>query len=59
MGGYAGFVWWAYGVTALVMAGLVLATWRGLKTRERELKALQDMSPGRRGRSHGVAEEDV
>jgi heme exporter protein D len=28
MGGYAGFVWPAYGVTATVLGGLALASWR-------------------------------
>jgi heme exporter protein D len=28
MGGYAGFVWPAYGVTAVVMGGLALFSWR-------------------------------
>jgi heme exporter protein D len=28
MGGYAGFVWPAYGVAAIVMGGLALYSWR-------------------------------
>ena len=28
MGGYAAFVWPAYGVTAIVMGGLALCSWR-------------------------------
>jgi heme exporter protein D len=28
MGGYAGFVWPAYGVAALVLGGLALVSWR-------------------------------
>ena len=28
MGGYAGFVWPAYGVAAIVLGGLALASWR-------------------------------
>jgi heme exporter protein D len=28
MGGYAGFVWPAYGVTAAVLGGLALFSWR-------------------------------
>jgi len=58
MGGYAGYVWSAYAITAVVMVALALLTWRGLKGREQELKELQDIIPGRRGRSHdGVAEK--
>ena len=28
MGGYAGFVWPAYGLTAIVLGGLALVCWR-------------------------------
>jgi heme exporter protein D len=28
MGGYAGFVWSAYGVTTVVLGGLALCSWR-------------------------------
>jgi len=51
MGGYAAFVWPAYGLTALVIGGLVANTLLTLKSRERELKALQALLPSRRGRS--------
>jgi heme exporter protein D len=57
MGGYAGFVWAAWGLTALVMAGLVLVSWRELKSRQSELQALQDLHPGRRGRIRTGQEE--
>ena len=40
MGGYAVFVWSAFGITALVMVGLLVASWRSLKAREAELDAL-------------------
>lgn len=40
MGGYAGFVWSAFGITALVLVGLLVLSWRGLKARESELAAL-------------------
>jgi heme exporter protein D len=30
MGGYAAYVWPAYGMAALGLAGITLATWRGL-----------------------------
>ena len=48
MGGYAAYVWPAWGLTALVMLGLLVATWRTNKAREAELKALQDLQPSRR-----------
>ncbi len=58
MGGYARFVWPAYGLAALVVGGLLLASLRDLKARERELKALQDSVPGRRGRSRAASEQE-
>ena len=36
MGGYAGFVWPAFGLAAVVMAGLVLVSLRELRAREAE-----------------------
>jgi len=39
MGGYAGFVWPAYALTAGVLAGLVAASVRKLKALERDLAA--------------------
>jgi len=45
MGGYAAFVWPAYGLSALVMLGLVVTAWRSLKARERELARLRDQLP--------------
>ena len=45
MGGYAAFVWPAYGLSALVMVGLVVTAWRSLKVRERELARLRDQLP--------------
>jgi heme exporter protein D len=45
MGGYAAFVWPAYGLSALVMLGLAVTAWRSLKLRERELARLRDQLP--------------
>jgi len=56
MGGYAGYVWPAYALAAVVIAGLLLVSMRELKARERELKILQELSPGRRGRSRDGSE---
>lgn len=53
MGGYSDYVWPAYALAAAVIAGLLIVSRSGLKSRERELKALQSVSPGRRGRSRG------
>lgn len=48
MGGYAGFVWPSYGVAAVVMGGLFVAVWRGLRHDERVLARLQAATGGRR-----------
>ena len=40
MGGYAVYLWPAYAIAALVMAGLLAQTIRSLHARERELAAL-------------------
>ena len=47
MGGYAGYVWPAYAIAAVVMIGLALATIRTLRRREAELAALEKGRPGR------------
>lgn len=41
MGGYALYVWPAYGLSALVMAGLAVTAWRGLRRKEIDLAQLQ------------------
>ncbi len=45
MGGYAGFVWPAFGLAAVVMAGLVLVSLRELRVREAEVAALESALP--------------
>lgn len=50
MGGYAAYVWPAYGLAAIVMVGLLLTSLRSLRAREAELKLLQDSIPGRAAR---------
>lgn len=48
MGGYAAFVWPSFGVTAVVLAGMWLASVRELRARQAEFDALQVRSgPGR------------
>ena len=56
MGGYAGYVWPAYGLAAVVIMGLLIVSRQEMKARERELKILQELSPGRRGRSRDGSE---
>jgi heme exporter protein D len=46
MGGYAAFVWPAYGLTTIVMAGLLVQTWRRYRRAQRELAELQQARPG-------------
>lgn len=41
MGGYAAYVWGAYGVSALTMIGLLAASLRRLKVREAAIRQLQ------------------
>ncbi|WP_405054281.1 heme exporter protein CcmD [Telmatospirillum sp.] len=50
MGGYARFVWPAYGLVSVVALGLLVMSLRGLRCRQKELAALQERLPGRRGR---------
>lgn len=41
MGGYARFVWPSFGLTVIVLAGLLVLSLRGLRAAEAELAALQ------------------
>ena len=41
MGGYAAYVWSAFGFTLLVMVGLFAQSWLAAKHRERELAELR------------------
>ena len=48
MGGYAGYVWSAFGFTFVVMIGLLVQSWRLARRRERELSELRArLRPGR------------
>ena len=48
MGGHAVFIWSAYGATALILIGLLVASWRGLRVRETELKLAESATQARR-----------
>jgi heme exporter protein D len=50
MGGYAAFVWPAFGVAAVTLVVLYVVSWRGLKAREAELDSLPPL-PARGARS--------
>ncbi len=45
MGGYAAYVWPAYGVTLLVLAGLLAWSLAAYRRRQRELEQLQRGGP--------------
>jgi heme exporter protein D len=45
MGGYAGFVWPAYGLAAAVLIGLLLVSLRQLRRAEADLEALGATRP--------------
>jgi heme exporter protein D len=49
MGGYAGFIWCAYGAAAVILIGLLIASLRDLRARQAEIAALEAASPRRRG----------
>lgn len=53
MGGYAAFIWPAFGLTFVVMAGMVVFTLRSLRTRQRELARLEGAG-ARRARHAGA-----
>ncbi len=55
MGGYAAFVWPCFGLTALVMLGLLVTTLRDLRARERRLQQLEAQRPARRRRGAEVS----
>ncbi len=48
MGSYGSYVWPSYGLTAVIMAWLVVATLRKLRAREQELARRQGELPDRR-----------
>ena len=41
MGGYAGFVWPAYGIAVVVLGGLTLHSWRRYRASDEALARLQ------------------
>lgn len=47
MGGYAVYVWPAYGVAAVVLIGLWIASLRALRAREAEIEAVEAGRPRR------------
>ncbi|MGD1878091.1 MAG: heme exporter protein CcmD [Kiloniellaceae bacterium] len=51
MGGYAAFVWPSLGLTVAIMAGLLIATLRQLRQRQRRLAELEAAGAQRRRRA--------
>jgi len=47
MGGYAGFVWPAYGIAAVVLGGLSLYSWRRYRASAEALARLQRQTGAR------------
>ena len=56
MGGYAEFVWPAFGVTIAVMAALVIVSRRALLADRRTLESLESLRESRRNRGTGAPE---
>ncbi len=50
MGGYGGFVWPAFGLTAAILLALLADSLRRLKSGQRALARLEAASPQRRSR---------
>lgn len=50
MGGYAGYVWGSYLLSAIVLAAVFVTAWRGLRRREQEIAALRALAPHRQRR---------
>jgi heme exporter protein D len=55
MGGYAAYVWPAYGVAAVILVAMLIVSLRGLRRHEALLKTLETSRPRRRERSRGPA----
>jgi heme exporter protein D len=51
MGGYAAYVWPAYGFAALVLIGLLWQSWSAARRREAELRQLREVARPEAGRS--------
>jgi len=54
MGGYAHFVWPAYGLSLVVLTAVLLVSLRQLRQREAELEHLQGARRARRGNGAGT-----
>jgi heme exporter protein D len=59
MGGYAAYIWPAYGITVVVLIGLLVGTVRGLRSRETMVRALEAARPSRAARRAARAWTDA
>ena len=57
MGGYAAYVWPAFGIAAVVMIALLVLSLQRLRSREAELRRLEAANGGRRLRG-GTDDDD-
>ena len=57
MGGYALYVWGSYGLAALLLVGLLLASLSWLRSQERLLAALESAREGQSRRRQGRREQ--
>ncbi len=51
MGGYAAYVWPAYGIAAVILVAMLIVSLRGLRRHEALLKTLETSRPRRRERN--------
>jgi heme exporter protein D len=59
MGGYAAYVWPAYGFAALVLIVLLVQSWRSARRRSAELEQLRHLTrPARTGKLRPAQEGD-
>jgi len=59
MGGYAAFVWPAYAITVLALAGLLLGALRSVRRAERALAAVDGVRARRRASPSPAAAGDL
>ncbi len=57
MGGHGVFIWSAFALTAVIMAGLAVSTLRELRERQKTLRELEATTPRRRRRTAGQGRE--
>jgi len=58
MGGYAAYVWPAYGIAAVILVTMLVVSLRGLRRHEALLKTLETSRPRRRERSRRANSTD-